>query len=65
MPGIYNYISETHHVSRVHRVAVILLTYLITPWSRVLLEKLPVFQLVKKLSAFYATQMFITAFTSA
>jgi hypothetical protein len=42
-----------------------LLTYLLTPRSRVLLEKLSGFQLVKKFSAFYETWKFITAFTSA
>ena len=40
-----------------------LLTCLITPWSRILLEKLTGSQLVKKLLAFYGTRMFITAFT--
>jgi len=39
--------------------------YLLTPWSRVLLEKLNGFQLVKKFPAFYGTQRFITAVTSA
>jgi len=38
---------------------------LLTPWSRVLLEKLTSLQLVKKLSAFYGTRRFITAFTNA
>jgi len=42
-----------------------LLTYSLTPWSRVLLEKLTVFQLVKKFSAFYGTRRFITTVTSA
>jgi hypothetical protein len=42
-----------------------LLTYLLTPWSRVLLEKLTGLQLVKKFPAFYGTRMFITALTSA
>ena len=42
-----------------------LLTYLLTPWSRVLLEKLIALQLVKKFPAFYGTQKFITEFTSA
>ena len=42
-----------------------LLAYLLTPWSRVLLEKLTGFQLVKKFPAFYGTRRFITAFTSA
>jgi len=41
-----------------------ILTYLLTPWSRVLFEKLTGSQLVKKFPAFYETQMFITAFTS-
>jgi hypothetical protein len=40
-------------------------TYLLTPWSRVLLEKLTGFQLVKKFPKFYGTQRFITAFASA
>ena len=43
----------------------ILLTYLLTPWSRVLLEKLTGSQLVKKFPAFYGNWRFITAFTSA
>jgi hypothetical protein len=38
--------------------------YLITSWSRVLLEKLTGFHLDKKFSAFYRTRKFITAFTS-
>ena len=40
-------------------------TYLLTSWSRVLLEKLTGFQLNKKFPTFYGTQRFITAFTSA
>jgi len=42
-----------------------ILTYLLTPWSRVLLEKLTGRQLVKKFPAFYGTRRFITALTSA
>ena len=42
-----------------------LLTYLLTPWSTVLLENLTGFQLVKKFPAFYGTRRLITAFTSA
>jgi hypothetical protein len=42
-----------------------ILTYLLTPWSRVLLQKLTGLQLVKKFPAFYGTRRFITAFTSA
>ena len=40
-------------------------TYLLTPWSRVLLEKLTGFQLVKKFPTFYGTRRFITAYISA
>ena len=42
-----------------------LFTYLLTPCSKVLLEKLTRFQLVKKFPAFYGTPRFITAVTSA
>ena len=38
--------------------------YLLTPWCRVLLEKLTGLQLVKKFPAFYGTRKFITALTS-
>jgi len=41
-----------------------LLTYLLTPWSRVLLEKLTGLKLVKKFPAFQGTRRFITALTS-
>ena len=37
---------------------------LLTPWCRVLLEKLTGLQLVKKFHAFHGTRMFITALTS-
>ena len=47
------------------RLLTYLLTYLFTPWSRVLLEKLTGLQLVKKFLAFYGTRRFITALTSA
>ena len=40
-------------------------TYLLTPRSRVLLEKITGSQLVKTFSAFYGTRRAITAFTSA
>jgi hypothetical protein len=42
-----------------------LLTYLLTTWSRVLLEKLTGLQLVKKFFAFHGNRKFITALTSA
>jgi len=40
------------------------LCYLLTPWGRVLLEKLTGLQLVKKFPAFYENRGFITAVTS-
>ena len=40
------------------------LTYLLTPWCIVLLEKLTGLQLVKKFPAFHGTRRFITALTS-
>ena len=42
-----------------------LLTYLLTPCCKVLLEKLTGLQLVKKFPAFHGTRRFITALTSA
>jgi hypothetical protein len=39
-------------------------TYLLTPWSRVLLERLTGLQIVKKFPAFCGTRRFIKAFTS-
>ena len=43
----------------------IILTYLLTPRSRVLLEKPTSFRLIKKFPAFYGTRRFITLLTSA
>jgi hypothetical protein len=40
-------------------------TYLLTPWSRVLPEKLKRPELLKKSPAFYGTRRSITAFTRA
>ena len=37
---------------------------LLTAWCRVLLEQLPVLQLIKKFPAFHGTRRFITALTS-
>ena len=41
-----------------------LLTYFLTPWCRVLVDKLIGLQLVKKFPAFHGTRRFITALTS-
>ena len=42
-----------------------ILTYLLTPWSRVLLEKLIGFAANQEIPAFYGTPKFITVLTSA
>jgi hypothetical protein len=42
------------------RIYVILTQYLLTPWSRVLPEKLKCPELLKKFPAFYGTRRFIT-----
>jgi len=51
--------NEFHNRHTSHTTATtihcIVLTYLLTPWSRVLLEKLTGLQLVKKFPAFYGT----------
>ena len=39
--------------------------YLLTPWSRVFLEKLTGSHLVKEFPTFYGTRMFIITFTRA
>jgi hypothetical protein len=43
----------------------IIINYLLTPWSRVLPEKLKCPKLLKKFPAFYGTRRFITVFTTA
>jgi len=56
----------TSHLLEIHPNIILtyLLTYLLTPRCRVLLEKLTGLQLVKKFPAFHATRRFITALTS-
>ena len=54
----------TSTVRKESKIKTIINTYSLTPWCRVLLEKLTGLQLVKKFSAFYGTRMFITALTS-
>ena len=46
------------------RFSFLIITYLLTPWCRVLLEKLTGLQPVKKFPAFHGTRRFITALTS-
>ena len=43
----------------------LVITYSLTPWSRVLVEKLTGSQIVKKFPEFYGTRRYITAFTTA
>jgi len=45
-------------------VKAVLLTYLLTPWCRFLLQKLTGLQLVKKFLPFHGTQRLITALTN-
>jgi len=47
------------------KTSLVLLVHLLTPWSRVLPEKLTGSQLVKKFSALFGTRRFISAFTTA
>ena len=54
---------ETRQTNELAR-SVLTLCYLLTPWCRVLLEKLTGLQLVKKFPAFHGTPRFITALTS-
>ena len=45
-------------------IDIFIITYLLTPWFRVLPEQLTGLQLVKKFPAFHGTRRFITALTS-
>ena len=49
--------------SSTHESPNLQITYLLTPWCRVLLEKLTGLQLVKKFPAFHGTRRFTTALT--
>ena len=53
---LYVWISRSAHLTEY-------ITYLLTPWRRVLLEKLTGLQLVKKFPTFHGTRKFITALT--
>jgi hypothetical protein len=48
-------LKEFHSMCLLSQITMKLLTYLLTPWSRAVLEKLTGSQLVKKLSTFYGT----------
>ena len=57
-------LNQLHHRVPPGVVLTYLLTYLLTPWCRVLLKKLTGLQLIKKFPAFHGTRTFITALTS-
>jgi hypothetical protein len=63
------YIENCHVIFTIIRLLTSFLPYLLTSlfttWSKVLLEKLTDFQLVKKFPSFYGTRRFVTAFTRA
>jgi len=52
-------IASENHTFKSHR------KHGLTPWSRILYEKLTVAQLVKKFPAFYGSRRFITMFKRA
>ena len=54
----------TEYLQQMFPPTMLTLTYILTPWCRVLLEKLTGLQLVKKFPAFHETRRFITAITS-
>jgi len=63
----YPFLRSNKCTSQKHIVIYHTLTYLLTyltPWSRILLDKLTGSQLLKKFPAFYGIRRFITAFTT-
>jgi hypothetical protein len=56
---------ELLYIAGNYLITYIQLTYCLTSWTRALLEKLTVFQLVKKIPAVNGKWWFITTFTSA
>ena len=62
--SVTQYICRAQEFSKLPDNFIYLLTYLLTPWCRVLLEQLTGLQLVKRFPAFYGTQRFVTALTN-
>ena len=62
--GQRNCLKHVQFYSKNKSEKLVHLTYLLTPWCRVLLEKLTGLQLVKKFPVFHGTRRFITALTS-
>ena len=66
--SVFRYLQQIKLVTnKFFALSLIIFTplYLLTPWIRVLLEKLIGFQLVKKFPTFYGNRSFITADTNA
>jgi len=66
--GLHSFICSSFidsDVSCVQKVPYTAVNNQLTPWSRVLFEKITDTQLVNKFSTFYGTQRFITAFITA
>jgi hypothetical protein len=61
----FKFHEVTEALNRSMWICACYINYLLTPRSRVLLEKLNISQLVMKFPAFYGTWSFITAFTRA
>ena len=61
----HNHAMMIHYGKYNKQVHIQMYTYLLIPWSRVLLEKLTGLQLVKRFPASYGTRRFTIAFTSA
>jgi len=57
-------ISNDREATMLITTAIQFVLSILTPWRRVLLEKLTGSQLLKKSPSFYGTRKFITAFTS-
>ena len=57
--------QECHLSIPPYLLTYLFITYLLNPWSGVLLEKLTGSHLGKKFPTFYGTRRFITAFTNA
>ena len=62
LEGFYSNLSSYFKLTVAFRIFII---YVLTPWSRVLFEKLTGLQLAKKFPTFCGTQRFIVTFTSA
>jgi len=58
-------IKDIHGINGDINVNILLITYLLTPWSRALLEKLTGFAASQEIPHIFGTRRFITILTSA